>query len=200
MRQARQIEAISQTKGTSSNIGQNGRRRKDYFGAGGKFVNYVKLLCKLYYVNHVNRRIGSSLFGSKKQDMGPDGPALAPYLACTRDYDPYSPLSRNFLPRRHFRDFHHAAPAGLFPPDRLSDRRSGVPAFFPGSAPQQARRTGAAEDGGCQVQPAGAEGRVAYGRTRQPRQQVRRRTGGQSRRQCPLSPAPDGHPPSGKGS
>ena len=121
---------------------------------------------------------GRLFSGRKKQDMGPDGPALAPYLACTRDYDSYSPLSRNFFPRRHFRDFHHAAPAGLFPPDRLSDRRSGVPAFFPGSAPQQARRSGAAKDGGCQVQPAGAEGRVAYGRTHQPRQQVRRRTGG----------------------
>ena len=46
--------------------------------------------------------------------MGPDGPALTPYLACTHDYDSYSPLSRKFLLRRHFRDFHHAAPAAYF--------------------------------------------------------------------------------------
>ena len=144
MRQAGQIEAISQTKGTSSNIGQNGRRRKDYFGGGGKFVSYVKLLCKPRYVNLVDRRIRSSLFGSKRARYGAGRSGFGPYLACTRDYDSYSPLSRKFLPQRHFRDFHHAAPAGLFPPDRLSDRRSGVPALFSGSAPQQPRRTGAA--------------------------------------------------------
>ena len=136
MRQAGQIEAISPAKGTLSNIGQKHRRRKAFLGSESKFVSYVKLLCKLVYVNRLGGRRRIALHGRKRARYGMRSIHRVPYLALTDDHDLYSPASSVFSPPVHFRDFHH----GLFPPCGLPDRCAGVPALFPGPpAAQQPR-------------------------------------------------------------
>lgn len=170
MRQAGQIEAISPAKGTLSNIGQKHRRRKAFLGSESKFVSYVKLLCKLVYVNRLGGRRRIALRGQKRARYGMRSIHRVPYLALTDDHALYSPASSVFSPPVHFRDFHH----GLFPPRGLLDRCAGVPALFPGPpAAQQPRRRGTRKQGGSQIQAALPEGRVSQSDACQPCQRVR---------------------------
>lgn len=53
MRQAAPIEAISSAEEVSLNIGEIFLFCKAFFRSYSNFVNYVKILCKQYYVNLV---------------------------------------------------------------------------------------------------------------------------------------------------